>query len=94
MLKNKENVQCEPRGDRFIPTEIRPCAFQVEYARPTRESAGSSYEQLLNKGILEEIDLKSNHKIMSFAEKGLGEGGKRTGKGELAKSFARVEPYP
>jgi hypothetical protein len=52
MLKNKENVQSEPKGDRFIPTEIRSCAFQVEYARPTRECAGSSYEQLLSKGIL------------------------------------------
>ena len=36
MLKNKENVQSESKGDRFIPTEIHPCAFQVEYSRPAR----------------------------------------------------------
>lgn len=36
MLKNKENVQSEAKGDRFIPTEIHPCAFQVEYSRPAR----------------------------------------------------------
>lgn len=94
MLKNKENLQSEPKGDRFIPTQVHPCAFQVEYARPTRHTAGSNYEQLLNKGILDEIDLKSNHKIMSFAEKSVGVGGKREGKGDLAKSFSRVEPYP
>jgi hypothetical protein len=53
MLKNKENLQSEPKGDRFIPSEIRPCAFQVEYKMPSRESAGSNYEELLNKGILD-----------------------------------------
>ncbi len=29
MLKNKENIQSEARGDRFIPNEIHSCAFQV-----------------------------------------------------------------
>ena len=29
MFKNKENLQSEPKGDRFIPNEIRSCAFQV-----------------------------------------------------------------
>lgn len=66
MLKNKENLQSEGWGDRFIPSEIRPCAFQVEYKTPCRESTTSNYEQLLNKGILDDIDLKANHKIMSF----------------------------
>jgi hypothetical protein len=67
MMKNKENVVCEGKGDRFIPNEIRPCAFQVEYNRPSRETAESNYEALLGKGILDEIDLMSNHKIMSFS---------------------------
>ncbi len=53
MLKNKENLQTEPKGDRFIPSEIRSCAFQVEYKTPSRESVGSNYEELLNKGILD-----------------------------------------
>jgi hypothetical protein len=90
MLKNKENLQSEPRGDRFIPSEIRPCAFQVEYNRPNRESGGSNYEELLNKGILDEIDLKSNHKIMFFNEKGSNTASKKQGKNDIAKSFAKI----
>ena len=94
MLKNKENLQTEPKGDRFIPSGIRSCAFQVEYKTPSRECAGSNYEELLNKGILDEIDLKSNHKIMSFAEKGTGTSNKKQGKSDIAQSFAKIEPYP
>ena len=29
MIKNKENLLTEPKGDRFIPSEINSCAFQV-----------------------------------------------------------------
>jgi hypothetical protein len=61
---------------------------------PTRESGGSSYESLLNKGILDEIDLKSNHKIMSFAEKGSGQSGKKRGEADIAQSFSKMAPYP
>ncbi len=43
MLKNKENLLSEPKGDRFIPNEIRSCAFQVEYTRPSRPTAESNY---------------------------------------------------
>jgi hypothetical protein len=69
MLKNKENLQNECRGDRFIPNEIHNCAFQMEYNRPTREVPTSNYEQLLGKGILDEIDQRVNHKIMTFTDK-------------------------
>ena len=30
MEKNKENAGTQVLGDRFIPTQVRSCAFQVE----------------------------------------------------------------
>lgn len=30
MERNKENFICQSFRDRFIPTEMRSCAFQVE----------------------------------------------------------------
>lgn len=67
MLRNKENLQTEAKGDRFIPHEIHSCAFQVDYNLPSREAPKSNYEQLLGRGILDEIDQRANHKIMNFA---------------------------
>lgn len=90
MLKNKENLQSEPKGDRFIPNEIRSCAFQVEYNRPTRQTNGSNYEELLSKGILDEIDLQSNHKIMSFSNKQHIDLFKSTTKTDICKNFKKI----
>jgi len=53
MQRNKENLQTESKGDRFIPCEIHSCAFQVGYNLPDRKSGGSGYEELLGKGILD-----------------------------------------
>lgn len=92
MQKNKENVQSEARGDRFIPNEIRSCAFQVEYNRPTRQTAESNYEELLGKGILDEVDLQSNHKIMSFSDKPAAHTSKTSNKAGIVKSLSKAEP--
>ena len=29
-MKNKENLDRQTQGDRFIPTQVRSCAFQIE----------------------------------------------------------------
>jgi hypothetical protein len=91
MLKNKENLTGEPKGDRFIPSEIRSCAFQVEYNRPNRQTASSNYEELLGKGILDEIDLLSNHKIMNFSNKPTQNNRKNLNKPDLSKPFKKSE---
>jgi hypothetical protein len=93
MFKNKENLQSEPKGDRFIPNEIRSCAFQVEYNRPNLQTGGSNYEELLSKGILDEIDLQPNHKIMSFSNKNHGDLNKNTNKTDIGKTFKKIETY-
>lgn len=69
MQKNKENLQAQSKGDRFIPNEIRSCAFQVEYHLPADQFPCSNYEELLGKNILEQVDTNSNHKIMNFSNK-------------------------
>ena len=89
MQKNKQNLCSQSKGDRFIPSEIRSCAFQVEYNRLNRPTTSSNYEELLGKGILDQINLQSNHKIMSFTEKGHPSSGKKDINSNLAKSFAK-----
>ena len=91
MQKNKENLLTEAKGDRFIPNEIRSCAFQVEYNRPDRQTASSNYEELLGKGILDEIDLMSNHKIMNFSNKTHPDALKNLHKPEIGKTFKKNE---
>lgn len=90
MLKNKENLVQETKGDRFIPNEIRSCAFQVEYNKLNRQTAESNYEELLGKGILEEIDVLSNRKIMSFSDKPQMDSVKTLNKGNMTKTFKKI----
>lgn len=92
MQKNKENLLTEAKGDRFIPNEIRSCAFQMEHNRADRQSATSNYEELLGKGILDEIDLMSNHKIMNFSNKPHQDVLKNLNKAEINKTFKKSEP--
>ena len=70
MLKNKENfVSQSGGGDRFIPTQVRSCAFRMEYNVQKQESASNDYEELLGKSILQPNDSKASNKIMSFGAK-------------------------
>ena len=68
-MRNKENLERQTLGDRFIPTQVRSCAFQLEYNRLESESHCSKYEELLGKNILEPVDMNSGHKIMNFSTK-------------------------
>ena len=44
MEKNKENASTQPLGDRFIPTQVRSCAFQVENYLFKNDANKTSYE--------------------------------------------------
>lgn len=44
MERDKENSICQSFGDRFIPTQVRSCAFQVESQLLKKESAKTCYE--------------------------------------------------
>ena len=44
MEKNKENSSSQSFGDRFIPTQVRSCAFQVESSLFCSEAPKTSYE--------------------------------------------------
>lgn len=55
-------------GDRFIPTQIRSGAFQVESHLPQKEVARSTYEEMLEKNILQNKDSNFSNKIMSFGK--------------------------
>ena len=68
-MRNKENLERQALGDRFIPTQVRSCAFQMEYNRLEQETHCSKYEELLGKNILEPVDMNSGHKIMNFGTK-------------------------
>ena len=70
-MRNKENLERQGHGDRFIPTQVRSCAFQLEYNRHEQEPHCTKYEELLGKNILEPIDMNSGHKIMNFGTKQL-----------------------
>ena len=65
----------------------------MEYNRPTRETAGSKYEELLGRGILDEIDLQATHKIMSFSQKNHEPSLKTKEKTDTAKGFPMVGSY-
>jgi hypothetical protein len=70
-MRNKENLERQGLGDRFIPTQVRSCAFQLEYNRLEPETNCTKYEELLGKNILEPVDMNSGHKIMNFGTKQL-----------------------
>lgn len=96
MLKDKENVYSEAKGDRFIPKSMNSCAFQLEYKQAQKPT--SNYEQLLGTGILDEISNKANQKIMSFSDKpGAGfkqlELTKKPEKGEVKMRKVNKKPY-
>lgn len=52
MEKNKENASHQLLGDRFIPTQVRSCAFQVETHLFNKEEAKTRYEEMLERNIL------------------------------------------
>lgn len=52
MLKNKENFLGQSMGDRFIPTQVRKCAFSMQSNMLNSESITNNYEELLGKSIL------------------------------------------
>lgn len=68
MERNKENASTQALGDRFIPTQVRSCAFQVENNLFKTEASKTSYEELLEKNILEPRDSNFANKIMSFGK--------------------------
>ena len=47
MERNKENASEQHLGDRFIPTQVRSCAFQVENHFYKDEACKTSYEEML-----------------------------------------------
>ena len=69
MLKNKENFVGQSIGDRFIPTQVRKCAFNMEANLFNPQSVTNNYEELLGKSILEPNESKVSNKIMSFGGK-------------------------
>lgn len=76
MIGNKENSS-KKKGDRFIPTEIRSCAFLVEQPVLETDSSKSNYEEFLEKSILSNVDSNMSHKLMSF--------GRATGQNSIIK---------
>jgi hypothetical protein len=44
MERNKENASNQHFGDRFIPTQVRSCAFQVESHLIKTEGVKTNYE--------------------------------------------------
>ena len=68
MERNKENASEQPLGDRFIPTQVRSCAFQVEDNFYKDEVCKTSYEEMLEKNILGPRDFNFANKIMNFGK--------------------------
>lgn len=68
MERNKENASEQSFGDRFIPTQVRSCAFQVENHLFKEETSKTSYEELLEKNILGSRDFNFANKIMNFGK--------------------------
>lgn len=62
----------------------------MDYNKPVRESATTNYEELLGKGILDEIDLQPNHKIMNFSNKHQPNTIKST-KTDIGKTFVKTQ---
>ena len=67
MLPNKENLLGQSHGDRFIPSQIRSCAFNMENNIYEQESYSNNYEELLSKSILAPSHSKNINKIMNFS---------------------------
>jgi cell division cycle 20-like protein 1, cofactor of APC complex len=63
--QGKENTR-QPL-DRFIPNSVRSCAFQLD--QPSTELPCSNYEELLGRGILDEVHQQHNAKIMTFSNR-------------------------
>ncbi len=48
MRKNKENFNQQSIGDRFIPTEVRSCAFQLQSSPVVKDKLTNTYQNLLS----------------------------------------------
>jgi hypothetical protein len=71
MRKNKENLHQQGLGDRFIPTEVRSCAFQLQSSPILKDKGSNTYQNLLSENILTSHDMNApkNNKIMNFGAK-------------------------
>lgn len=68
MRKNKENCHQQVLGDRFIPTQVRSCAFQLQNSPILKDKGSTTYQNLLSENILtsHDVNAPSNNKIMNF----------------------------
>ena len=48
MRKNKENLNQQSIGDRFIPTQVRSSAFQLQSSPIVKDKSANTYQSLLS----------------------------------------------